>query len=72
MDSLCSSFWFWFTVFACFAVLLWAFFNWGWSLGARNMDLQWESKVKTLHQKWLIDFVVDKAAQGQKGGDDRV
>jgi hypothetical protein len=55
MMSILTSFSFWFTVIVCFAVALWSAFSWGWSLGARNKDLQWESKVKALHEKWERD-----------------
>jgi len=61
--ELCTSFWFWFIVLGSFAVLLWSAFNWGWSLGARNSDLQWQGRVKTLYKGW--------EQEAQKGDRDR-
>jgi hypothetical protein len=63
-NSLCTYWLFWFIVLGSFAALVISSFFWGWSLGARNMNFQWEQRVKALHKKW--------EREAQEGEVDRV
>ena len=68
MDSLCTSFWFWFVILTSMTVALVSAFmlgwTWGRALGVRANDLKWEMRVKALYQKW--------EREAQEGGVDRV
>lgn len=60
--TVCTSFWFWFVVLGSFIALLWAVFNWGWSLGRRNAEYRKDQEIKRAFARWNEDHAADHEA----------